>query len=159
MTKIIKITVYILIAYVVINIINSILLSVEFVLVMAPDVVHFSIGSYINIIMWIMIGIHFFISMLAYIYVGIKAPKTNTVIFDVVIVLLPAVFSCLCLTMTNYNIFNFKYLVWVLNSSLGILIMFTYHSLIGYIIAVFPSICIFIGYIIELLGKRRKGNS
>lgn len=145
MTKYIKTFVYMLAAYIIICIINSLVLSIEFILAMAPGAIHFPSDWDIDMAIWILVGINVVISLFTYIRVGIKIPKTNNVFFDILIIFLPFVLSSLCLIMVNDNIYV-QYIVWGFNSSMGILSMFLHNSPIRYAISVFPSVCIFIGY-------------
>lgn len=120
---------------------------------MAPGAINFPSDWDIDAVIWILVSINFIISSFTYIRVGIKIPKTNKMLFDILIILLPFVLSSLCLIMVNHDIYV-QYIVWGLNSSLGILIMFLYNSPIKYAISIFPSVCIFIGYVYYKINNR-----
>ena len=156
MTKYIKPFVYSLAAYIIITFVNSLLLILELVLSIAPLYIKFTDEVPLNEIVLIMIGLNFVISILSYVYVGIKLPKTNNIIFDIILILLPFILSCPWLVIMNCHISTaWDYLSFLFISSLGTLIISTYSSLFQYIAAIFPSICISIGYIIKHVKGRR----
>lgn len=153
MNKYIKTIIYVLVAYIIICVINSLLFSIEFILGMAPEVIYFPKDWDIDVAIWILVGINFVISVFTYIHVGVKFPKTNNTCFDTLIILLPFVLSNVCLIIMNYNVY-LECMGWVLNSSLGMLTMALDDSPIKYAIALFPSVCIFIGYVYYKINNR-----
>ena len=146
--------------YIIITFINSLLLILELLLSITPLFIRFPSELPINTVILIMIGMNFIISVLAYVYVGIKLQKTNNIIFDIIITLLPFIFACPGLIIINCNISNgWEYVAFLSIPSWGTLIISLYNTFFKYIIAIFPSICISIGYIIKYIKERRSKNN
>ena len=159
MTKYMKTFLYVLTAHIIITIINSLLLYFEFALAMVPNAIGFSNDWNINAAIWILIGINFVISVFSYIHVGLKSLKRNCIAFNVAMSFLPFVFACIGCMMLDLGVYDgWDFVACVLNSSLGIFIMFVYDSFVKYMVALLPSVCISIGYIIKAL-KERKTNT
>ena len=155
--KYIKIIMYVLTAYIIITIINSALLCFEFALAMAPDVIGVPNDWDIDTVVWIMIGINFVISAFSYIYAGMKMLKTNCIAFNVVMLFLPFVFACIgCIILELEAYDGWGVMACILNSSLGIFIIFVHNSFIKYAVAIFPSVCMTVGYIIKTVHKRER---
>ena len=156
MTKYIRSFIYLLTAYIIITIINSLLLYFEFAIAMAPDVIGFPNDWDLDVAIWILIGINFMISAFSYIHVGLRSLKTNCIAFNGAMIFLPFVFACIGCIMLDLGAHDgWDFVAYALNSSLGIFIMFVYDSFIKYMVAVLPSVCISIGYIIKVVKERK----
>lgn len=157
MAKYMKTSLYVLTAHIIITIINSLLLYFEFALAMIPDTIGFPNDWDVDTAVWIIIGINFMISAFSYIYTGMKMLKTNCIAFNVVMMFLPFVFACIgCIILECETHDGWGFMAYILNSSLGIFIMFVHDSFMKYAVAIFPSVCMSIGYLIKTIHERKR---
>ena len=163
MTKYIKKLVYVLVACVLITFVNSILFWLELALLILPNYVDLS--NYVSSdtlifildrIFYIMSAANFIISICAYAYVGMKVWGTNNIIFELIMLFVQFLIACPGLIVIHCEIFGgWEYIACTFLSSWGTLIASLYNTIFKYIIALFPSLCMFIGYIIKVVYEKQ----
>lgn len=157
MTKYMKKIIYVLVACMIITFVNALLFWLELVSLIMPNYASSDTLIFISGPMfYIMSAANFIISICAYAYVGMKVWGTNNIIFEIIMLFVPFLIACPGLIIIHCKIFDgWEYIACTFLSSWGTLIMSLYNTVFKYIIALFPSVCMAIGYIIKVIHKGR----
>ena len=156
MTKYMKKLAYILVACVLIIFANALLFWIELVSLIMPNYASSNVLIFISGLMfYIMSAANFIISVCAYAYVGMKVRGTNSIIFEIIMLFVPFLLACPGLIIIYCEICDgWEYLAWTFLSSWGTLIVSLHNTVFKYIIAIFPSVCMVIGYIIKVVYEK-----
>ena len=159
MTKYIKKLVYVLAACVLIAFANALLFWLELVSLIMPNYVGSDALIFIaGPMFYIMSAANFIISVCAYAYVGMKVRETNNIIFEIIMLFVPFLIACPGLIIIHCETFGgWEYIAWTFLSSWGTLIASLHNAVFKYIIAIFPSVCMSIGYIIKVVHEHQRG--
>lgn len=156
MSKNLKMFLYMLVSHMLITFINFLLLCLELTLSDPPITEHFPGNLDIDMVIWMLIAISAVFTAFSYTAVGMKVQRTDNIVFNVAMVLLPSVFTCAgCVIMELEAHAWQELLAMFLDSLFGILVLYLYDSAVKYVIAICPSICMVIGYIIKLYKERK----
>lgn len=148
MSEYLKIIKYVTVSHILISFINFLLLMLELFLTDPPVTDHFPGELDIDMLIWILTAISAVFTVSAYTYVGIKAPRHSNTLFNVLMVLLPAVFTYAgCIIMEFGSPWILEIAAMFLDSLLGIFIFMLNDTAVKYLIAAVPSALMFIGYI------------
>lgn len=150
MSKYLKMFIYVIASHMFITFINFLLLCLEFMLANPPVTDHFPGNLDIDMIIWILIAISAVFTVSAYIFVGSKIPRTSSAAFNITMILIPSVFTCVgCILMEFGSFLELEAMTIFLDSLFGIFIWNLYDTTVKYSIAILPSVFMLIGYIIK----------
>ena len=160
MSKNLRMFLYVLISHMLITFINFLLLCLELTLSDSPITEHFPGNLDIDMMIWMLIAISAVFTVFSYTAVGMQVQRTDNTVFNVAMVLLPSVFTyagCVIMGLTSRTWLELSAMF--LDSLFGIFVLYLYDSAVKYVIAICPSICMSIGYIIKLVHKKQNGKA
>ena len=157
MNKNLKILIFVFTAYIIITYVNALMLILEIMTAVITYMLDYGDTNLITAAEIILLVLNFVVSIFAYGFVGTRIARENNKLLSAAMILLPSILSlpwAIILSCDVFRSWNYTIIAYVFLPSCGMLVGLESSVLDKYLVAVLPSIYIFLGYII-MLGKEK----